>query len=411
MPANVVRTPEQEEKWNKAKQIAEKSGQKDNYAYVMGTYKKMGGLEKASAEWNDAVEKLAANYISKLIGTNISKHHKEVKNLTKQIAGKTKEMSEATVTRKGFLGLGELKPRPKFSSTDIHNETIPLKNKLDAAKSAKKEAEKATYKTRRNTLLGAGVAGGLGYGIKKKIDGYEQQNYGTTNYGSQMRMASEEEGTTKEAAFKTIINKVKNIKAGNIKKGLKDAATFKTFRAIRKDFKNLKSDGNPVGTKFSQPEFHTISNSRYNMDYYKTQSEKADKIVKNLTPDENNVDRFDNMVAMHKAKVSNTAADIKSGRIDATDRRGKTVIPQHPATTKKWNDTTRRFQNEKDFNDAAFEAHKKRHDSAFEEALRKKDVALSKGIGLYGGAAGGAGYGIYKAVKRKQTKLEKKEGL
>ena len=41
MPTNVVKTPEDEEKWQRAKEVAEKAGQADNYAYIMGAYKKM----------------------------------------------------------------------------------------------------------------------------------------------------------------------------------------------------------------------------------------------------------------------------------------------------------------------------------------------------------------------------------
>ena len=36
-----TRTKRDEEKWGKAKQIAEDAGKKDNYAYIMGIYKKM----------------------------------------------------------------------------------------------------------------------------------------------------------------------------------------------------------------------------------------------------------------------------------------------------------------------------------------------------------------------------------
>jgi len=41
MPTNVVKTPEDEKKWQRAKEVAEKAGQTDNYAYIMGAYKKM----------------------------------------------------------------------------------------------------------------------------------------------------------------------------------------------------------------------------------------------------------------------------------------------------------------------------------------------------------------------------------
>ncbi len=47
MPANVVRTAEQERLWNKAKAQAEKQGRGGDYAYIMGIFKKMGGMEKS----------------------------------------------------------------------------------------------------------------------------------------------------------------------------------------------------------------------------------------------------------------------------------------------------------------------------------------------------------------------------
>ena len=47
MPTNVVKTPEQERLWNKAKALAEKEGRAKEYAYVMGIFKRMGGLNKS----------------------------------------------------------------------------------------------------------------------------------------------------------------------------------------------------------------------------------------------------------------------------------------------------------------------------------------------------------------------------
>lgn len=41
MPSNVVHTKRDEEKWEKAKGIAEEAGHKEDYAYIMGIYKKM----------------------------------------------------------------------------------------------------------------------------------------------------------------------------------------------------------------------------------------------------------------------------------------------------------------------------------------------------------------------------------
>lgn len=48
MPANVVKTKEDERLWNKAKGLADEAGKKDNWAYVMGIFQKMKG--KAAAQ-------------------------------------------------------------------------------------------------------------------------------------------------------------------------------------------------------------------------------------------------------------------------------------------------------------------------------------------------------------------------
>lgn len=41
---------EDEDKWEKAKELAKKQGKGDNYAYIVGIYKKMGGRIKKKSE-------------------------------------------------------------------------------------------------------------------------------------------------------------------------------------------------------------------------------------------------------------------------------------------------------------------------------------------------------------------------
>ena len=50
MPTNVVKTPEDEEKWQKAKARAAEQGKADNYAYIMGVYKSMNPDRFASSQ-------------------------------------------------------------------------------------------------------------------------------------------------------------------------------------------------------------------------------------------------------------------------------------------------------------------------------------------------------------------------
>ena len=68
MPIGVVKTPEEEKLWEKAKGIAEKSGHKEDWPYIMGIYKKMTGYEKkasadiylTAADYKEYFEKYAA---------------------------------------------------------------------------------------------------------------------------------------------------------------------------------------------------------------------------------------------------------------------------------------------------------------------------------------------------------------
>lgn len=50
MPKGVIKTPEQEKKWKEAKTSAKESGQSGNWAYVMGVFKRMGGMSKIDGE-------------------------------------------------------------------------------------------------------------------------------------------------------------------------------------------------------------------------------------------------------------------------------------------------------------------------------------------------------------------------
>lgn len=61
MPANVVRTPAEEKKWERAKELAADQGHKDDYAYIMGIFKKM--LPERFKE--GSVHRVVARYIEK----------------------------------------------------------------------------------------------------------------------------------------------------------------------------------------------------------------------------------------------------------------------------------------------------------------------------------------------------------
>jgi hypothetical protein len=57
MPTNVVKTPEDERLWQKAKARAKEQGKAENYAYIMGIYKQMNP-RMASAQ------RVAARYVA-----------------------------------------------------------------------------------------------------------------------------------------------------------------------------------------------------------------------------------------------------------------------------------------------------------------------------------------------------------
>tara|TARA_Y100001973_G_scaffold91992_1_gene141240 strand:+ start:3529 stop:4884 length:1356 start_codon:yes stop_codon:yes gene_type:complete len=76
MPSGVVDTPRDEEKWEKAKQIAAKAGRSEDYAYIMGIYKRMNPDHKfkktahtkvgnqmgpSRADWHKAIERVKIN--------------------------------------------------------------------------------------------------------------------------------------------------------------------------------------------------------------------------------------------------------------------------------------------------------------------------------------------------------------
>ncbi len=46
MPKGLVKTEKDEEFWKKAKKVANDAGQKDNYAYITGVFKKMKGIKE-----------------------------------------------------------------------------------------------------------------------------------------------------------------------------------------------------------------------------------------------------------------------------------------------------------------------------------------------------------------------------
>lgn len=56
MPANVVKTPEDERLWNKAKERAKEQGHTEDWPYVMGIFQRMKG--------NKTAERVVSRYLA-----------------------------------------------------------------------------------------------------------------------------------------------------------------------------------------------------------------------------------------------------------------------------------------------------------------------------------------------------------
>lgn len=65
MPSNVVKTPEEERLWEKAKDIAEQQGKAENYAYIMGIFKKMNPDRFKSASQDEILDRIASRVAAK----------------------------------------------------------------------------------------------------------------------------------------------------------------------------------------------------------------------------------------------------------------------------------------------------------------------------------------------------------
>jgi hypothetical protein len=69
MPANIVKTPAEEKKWEKAKELAKEQGEAGNWPYIVGIFKKMSPDRfKASNEghtMSTMATRVASNYMNK----------------------------------------------------------------------------------------------------------------------------------------------------------------------------------------------------------------------------------------------------------------------------------------------------------------------------------------------------------
>lgn len=102
MPNNVVHSAKDEKHWREAKMLARKEGHGGDYAYIMGIYKKMGGLKK-QAEYDAAVRQGFADTL-KLI-KEAGWFNKGVKETTGTVARLT--------SNRGMVYAGDLATKSK----------------------------------------------------------------------------------------------------------------------------------------------------------------------------------------------------------------------------------------------------------------------------------------------------------
>lgn len=80
MPANVVKTAEDEKLWNKAKQVAAEQGHEEEWDYIMGIFQKMKGKESLK-------EYVAGDIVKNKKGDIGIVHEVQVKKLNKVVFG------------------------------------------------------------------------------------------------------------------------------------------------------------------------------------------------------------------------------------------------------------------------------------------------------------------------------------
>jgi hypothetical protein len=271
LPTNVVKTPEQEKLWTEAKAQAKKNGQENNYAYIMGIFKKMGGLEKsATSNAGHEIVKEAAGFMRTLMGKNVGVMQKRYGAARKTFEGTVESMKTGTkpakytqntidgmknetkqVTKKkfGFFGPESQVTKPAYSSAQIGKKQNELNSNIDrikkgtsgqaytnaerrnfAAKGEKrmnkyedliKAEKKKTLKTRVKTGLGVAGAGAVGVGA---YNHFKPQKYDTYQDAQQPMMQYAGEAS----------NEIEKLA------GVWDTLSFKKYQDLRQGLKTVK---------------------------------------------------------------------------------------------------------------------------------------------------------------------------
>lgn len=386
MPNNVVKTPRQEDLWNRAKKLASNEGHKEDYAYIMGIYKKMGGLDKSASSLIDGLFEKEAGYVGNLLGKNISKAERNV-NLNQ---AKVDAATDALKGVKKTKGIFKKREVPAYSDAKIKEMTHGVRKDLQGAQDQHRAEVKKTFNTRLGT--GAVLAGGTGayaYGQNKKkslesIEPNYDQNYIADNY---MYMTASElvDEMYKEAApkvvagAKAVYDKVfpkhpkSTLDFSTAKTRLGrfgEVATFATPRRVSK----IKSE---LGKDLHEPEIIFSKNK----EYYKKNKNFVDNLNNDMSTRTMKRDDLESAQERMKDLLDESKVfkqmDIDEAKGINTKNRRKNLKGER----KKLGETIADKQFE-------FRRADKKVKDNLGELNRYQDNELAKSLGLYTGVAG-----------------------
>jgi hypothetical protein len=363
MPTNVVKTKKQEELWNKAKARASSEGKSENYAYIMGIFKNMGGLNKSASVMLDVLSK-EAGFVGKVLGKNVGKVEKDISSLK----GKMSHTKDTMNSTKGWLGR-------KFSDSTTRRAMKPDYEKMKNLKGDLKTQKKETFKARAKTVGGAAAIGAGVAGAKTIGDQYSQnRNYGNNDELKPQYLASDRN----ELIEKTANLIIKEASLAGIGKGIKDIATLK-------------------GVKASKAVLDAASNPKINS------TNPTVLLLRSLK---------DNIIHLKKTnqayvKGAKSLGEIKDKHLGAAIANARNSSFADKAAQSKKNKTlVDKMKNVISEQQKVIDAAESKFSSMYNELVRLNHVESSKAIGLYGGAGaaiGGTAYGVNKLRNKQET--------
>lgn len=368
MPVNVVKTPEQERLWNKAKDQAEKEGKANNWAYIMGVFKHMGGLDKT------------AGFIGNVLGKNVGEAKGAV-NAFSDTMRHTKETIGKMNENKGFFGKHIADRQARKAMKDDYGTLRGLKN-------AVKDEEGRTFRARVLGSLGGGTA--AAYGGNKLM---ENRNTGNNDELKPQYLASKKE----ELIEKIAESIVKEAAIADTLRNLRDTALLRRIRPAAASLDALKTNKRNVSAetdrlldlknRITQLEDRNKKLSVIRDRFANPPTNKARK-----RPGAPNFNPFDEAMdnAIRKGPVGKSNWSNRSP-INFASRRDPKFRSQN---AKRYADTIAE-------NNKLLEAANKNFSEGYQGIQDVNDREYQKVFGLYGGGIAATGYGIHKLRKKK----------